>query len=84
MCSDQAVVRADGRQARSLALVPVHCENASLITMLEDQAAEAGQPDSGPRTFARTRPPEAEEESAAVCSLRHRRQRPRGAVACTS
>ena len=63
MCSDQRLRELMAMAGPSGLVVAVHCENASLITTLEDQAAEAGQPDSGPRTFARTRPPEAEEES---------------------
>ena len=63
MCSDQRLRELMAMAGPAGLVVAVHCENASLIETLEDRAAAAGQPGSGPRIFARTRPPEAEDES---------------------
>lgn len=63
MCSDRRLRELMRMAGPAGVVVSVHCENASLIAALEDQAAAAGQIASGPRIFARTRPAEAEDES---------------------
>jgi dihydropyrimidinase len=63
MCTDQRLRELMAMAGPAGVVVSVHCENASLIETLEDQAATRGQSASGPRMFARTRPSEAEDES---------------------
>jgi dihydropyrimidinase len=63
MCSDRRLRELMAMAGPAGIVVSVHCENASLIRALEEQAASGGRPDSGPRIFARTRPAEAEDES---------------------
>jgi dihydropyrimidinase len=63
MCSDQRLRELMAMAGPAGVVVSVHCENASLIESLEDQAAAVGQIASGPRIFARTRPAEAEDQS---------------------
>ena len=58
MCSDARLAELMSMTRRLGLVVTVHCENARLIADREAQAAAGAL--SGPRTFADTRPPEAE------------------------
>jgi dihydropyrimidinase len=66
MCSDRRLRELMAMAGPAGLVVSVHCENASLIETLEEQAASEGRPVSGPRMFASTRPPEAEDESVGL------------------
>ena len=63
MCSDQRLRELMAMAGPAGIVVSVHCENASLIEALEEQAGSGAGADSGPRIFARTRPAEAEDDS---------------------
>ncbi|MGN6793500.1 MAG: amidohydrolase family protein [Streptosporangiaceae bacterium] len=63
MCSDRRLRELMNMAGPAGLVVAVHCENASLIEALEHRASAARQPGSGPRIFASTRPPEAEDEA---------------------
>jgi len=63
MCSDARLAELMWITRRLGLVVAVHCENARLIADLEAQSPAGAT--SGPRTFADTRPPEAEYEAVA-------------------
>jgi dihydropyrimidinase len=61
MCSQRRLGELMAMASHASLVVAVHCENASLIEALEDRAASDPRP--GPRIFADSRPPEAEDEA---------------------
>jgi dihydropyrimidinase len=63
MCSDARLAELMSLTRRLGMVIAVHCENARLIADREAQAAAGAAAGSGPRTFAGTRPPEAEDEA---------------------
>jgi len=63
MCSDARLTELMSMTRRLGLVVAVHCENARLIADREARAAARAA--SGPRTFADTRPPEAEDQAVA-------------------
>jgi dihydropyrimidinase len=65
MCSTRRLYELMSIARRIGLVVAVHCENASLIEALEDEAIAASPPDAGARIFADTRPPEVEDEAVA-------------------
>jgi len=63
MCTGQRLRELMAMTGPAGLVVAVHCEDAGQIGALEEQAAGARGERSAPRTFAGTRPPEAEEEA---------------------
>jgi dihydropyrimidinase len=63
MCSDARLAELMSITRRLGLVIAVHCENARLIADREARAAARAA--SGPRTFADTRPPAAEDEAVA-------------------
>jgi len=61
MCSQRRLRELMAMASPAGLVVAVHCENASLIEALEERAASG--PRSGPRIFADSRPPAAEEDA---------------------
>jgi dihydropyrimidinase len=62
MCTSKRLRELMAMARQAGLVVAVHCENAEQIAALERQAAAAPGQRSAARAFARTRPPEAEEE----------------------
>jgi dihydropyrimidinase len=63
MCSEIRLRELMALAAPAGLVVAVHCENAQLIEDLEERPVPAGRPGSGPRIFAGTRPPAAEDQA---------------------
>jgi dihydropyrimidinase len=71
MCSQPRLRELMAMAGQAGLVVAVHCEDASLIRALEERAAVAavargGEAGSGPRLFASTRPPAAEDEAVGL------------------
>lgn len=66
MCTGQRLRELMAMADQAGLVVAVHCENAGQIAALQERAAAGGPQRPAPRTFARTRPPEAEDEAVGL------------------